>query len=114
MLVAKQPIQCLLRWVRDYSISRADGQITLAVTQAALEMQGIDTLGLDRQDRKYLETIARVFRGGPVGAEAVAHKLNLSPDTLSDEVEPYLLRSELVIRTPRGRKLRPPVILIRA
>jgi Holliday junction DNA helicase RuvB len=94
-----------LRWVRDYSISRADGQITLAVTQSALEMQCIDILGLDGQDRKYLETIARVFHGGPVGVEAVAHTLNLSPDTLSDEVEPYLLRSELVIRTPRGRKL---------
>jgi Holliday junction DNA helicase RuvB len=62
-------------------------------------------LGLDGQDRKYLETIARVFNGGPVGVEAVAHTLNLSPDTLSDEVEPYLLRSELVVRTPRGRKL---------
>src|SRR5215475_10566070 len=68
-------------------------------------MQGIDTLGLDGQDRKYLETIARVFHGGPVGVEAVAHTMNTSPDTLSDEVEPYLLRSELVIRTPRGRKL---------
>jgi Holliday junction DNA helicase RuvB len=94
-----------LRWVRDYSISRADGVITLEIAQAALAMQGIDTLGLDGQDRKYLETIARVFHGGPVGVESVAHTLNLSPDTLSDEVEPYLLRSELVIRTPRGRKL---------
>jgi Holliday junction DNA helicase RuvB len=68
-------------------------------------MQGIDTLGLDPQDRKYLETIARVFGGGPVGVEAVAHTMNLTPDTLIDEVEPYLLRSELVVRTPRGRKL---------
>lgn len=94
-----------LRWVRDYAISRADGQITLPVAQAALEMQGIDVLGLDGQDRKYLEAIARVFHGGPVGVEAVAHTLNLTPDTLSDEVEPFLLRSELVVRTPRGRKL---------
>ncbi len=94
-----------LRWVRDYATSRADGEITLEVAQAALEMQGIDVLGLDGQDRKYLETIARVFGGGPVGVEAVAHTLNLSPDTLSDEVEPFLLRSELVVRTPRGRKL---------
>ena len=68
-------------------------------------MQGIDTLGLDPQDRKYLETIARVFGGGPVGVEAVAHTMNLEPDTLIDEVEPFLLRSELVVRTPRGRKL---------
>ncbi|HEY4760448.1 MAG TPA: Holliday junction branch migration DNA helicase RuvB [Thermoguttaceae bacterium] len=94
-----------LRWVRDYAQSKADGRITLSVAQDALEMQGIDPLGLDSQDRKYIETIARVFAGGPVGVEAVAHTMNLPPDTLIDEVEPYLLRSELVIRTPRGRKL---------
>ncbi|MFH1919885.1 MAG: Holliday junction branch migration DNA helicase RuvB [Planctomycetota bacterium] len=96
-----------LRWVRDYAVSRADGRITLQVARDALKMQGIDTGGLDRQDRKYLETIARVFGGGPAGVEAVAHTMNLAPDTLVDEVEPYLLRSELVIRTPRGRKLTP-------
>jgi len=94
-----------LRWVRDYAISRADGRITLPVARDALKMQGIDPLGLDPQDRKYLETIARVFGGGPVGVEAVAHTMNVPPDTLIDEVEPFLLRSELVIRTPRGRKL---------
>jgi Holliday junction resolvasome, helicase subunit len=70
-------------------------------------MQGIDELGLDSQDRKYLETIIRVFHGGPVGVEAVAHTMNTAPDTLADEVEPFLLRSELVVRTPRGRKATP-------
>ena len=94
-----------LRWVRDYATSKADGRITLKLSQAALEMQGIDELGLDGQDRKYLETIARVFHGGPVGVEAIAHTMNNSTDTLADEVEPFLLRTELVIRTPRGRKL---------
>jgi Holliday junction DNA helicase RuvB len=96
-----------LRWVRDYVTSKADGRINLELARAALAMQGIDVLGLDGQDRKYLETIVRVFHGGPVGVEAVAHTLNLATDTLSDEVEPFLLRSELVIRTPRGRKVTP-------
>ncbi len=94
-----------LRWVRDYVTSRADGHITLQTARAALEMLGIDELGLDPQDRKYLTTICRVFRGGPVGVEAVAHTVNVPTDTLVDEVEPFLLRSELVIRTPRGRKV---------
>ena len=94
-----------LRWVRDYATSRADGRITLTVARDALAMQRIDTKGLDAQDRKYMTTIARVFGGGPVGVEAVAHTMNLTPDTLIDEVEPYLLRSELVVRTPRGRRL---------
>ena len=94
-----------LRWVRDYVTSRADGSITFALADDALAMQGIDILGLDAQDRKYLETVFRVFHGGPVGVEAVAHTMNIAPDTLIDDVEPFLLRSELVIRTPRGRKL---------
>ncbi|REK16585.1 MAG: Holliday junction branch migration DNA helicase RuvB [Planctomycetota bacterium] len=94
-----------LRWVRDYVTSKADGTVTLELARAALDMQGIDTLGLDGQDRRYLETIARVFKGGPVGVGAVAHTMNLAVDTLEDEIEPYLLRSELLIRTPRGRRV---------
>jgi Holliday junction DNA helicase RuvB len=92
-----------LRWVRDYADSQAGGVVTLDVARAALAMAGIDALGLDKQDRGYLETIIRVFSGGPAGVEAIAHTMNLEPDTLSDEVEPYLLRSELLVRTPRGR-----------
>ena len=84
-------------------MSKADGSVSLDVARDALQMAGVDELGLDRQDRKYLETIIRVFAGGPAGVEAVAHTMNTSPDTLSDEVEPFLLRSELVVRTPRGR-----------
>lgn len=93
-----------LRWVRDYATSKADGHITLALARAALEMQSVDILGLDGQDRRYLETIIRMFHGGPVGVEAVAHTMNAAPDTLVDEIEPFLLRSGLVVRTPRGRK----------
>jgi holliday junction DNA helicase RuvB len=94
-----------LRWVRDYVTSKADGRITLELAHAALNMQEIDPRGLDSQDRRYIETILRIFHGGPVGVDAVAHTMNLAPDTLEDEVEPYLLRTGLVIRTPRGRKV---------
>jgi Holliday junction DNA helicase RuvB len=94
-----------LRWVRDYATSRHDGPVTREVACTALDMLGIDATGLDPQDRKYLETVGRVFGGGPVGVEAVAHTMNLTLDTLIDEVEPFLLRSELIVRTPRGRKL---------
>ena len=94
-----------LRWVRDYADAKANGIITLAVAMEALEMQGVDRLGLDSQDKRFLETILRTFDGGPVGLETIAHTLNLEPDTLSDEVEPFLLRSELLTRTPKGRCL---------
>jgi len=92
-----------LLWVRDYAQSRAGGKIDQATTVAALKMIGIDHLGLDKQDRGYLDTLLRVFAGGPAGLEAIAHTMNVSSDTLEDEVEPFLLRSELIVRTRRGR-----------
>jgi Holliday junction DNA helicase RuvB len=92
-----------LRWVRDYSLARADGLISLSVARDALDMQEVDADGLDKQDRRYLETLIRVFDGGPTGVEALSATMNVAVDTLKDEVEPYLLRREYVIRTPRGR-----------
>lgn len=92
-----------LRWIRDYVTSKADGHISLQLAHDAMKMQEIDALGLDNQDRKYLSTIIRVFAGGPAGLEAIAHTMNAAPETLADEVEPFLLRTELVVRTPRGR-----------
>jgi len=94
-----------LRWARDYAVARAQGRITLAVAREALQMQEVDIEGLDRQDRRYLETLIRVFRGGPTGVEALAATMNVSVDTLTDEVEPYLLRREFIVRSPRGRKV---------
>ena len=93
-----------LLWVRDYAESRADGHIRLEVALAAMEMADIDALGLDKQDRHYLETLIRVFGGGPAGVEAIAHTMNGAVDTIEEEVEPYLLRMNLLVRTPRGRK----------
>jgi holliday junction DNA helicase RuvB len=92
-----------LLWVRDYAQSKANGKVTADIASAALDMIGIDELGLDKQDRGYLDTLIRVFLGGPTGLEAIAHTMNVSGDTLEDEVEPFLLRSELLVRTRRGR-----------
>ncbi len=93
-----------LRWVRDFATARADGHITLTIAQDALAMQEVDTEGLDKQDRRYLETLLQVFHGGPTGAEAMAATMSVAVDTLTDEVEPYLLRKHFIVRTPRGRK----------
>ncbi len=94
-----------LRWVRDYALARADGHISLSIARDALDMQEVDSEGLDKQDRRYLETLIRVFGGGPTGVEALAATMNVSVDTLEDEVEPYLLRREFVVRSPRGRQV---------
>ena len=92
-----------LWWARSYSASECDGTIDLETARAALKMAEVDLLGLDKQDRRYLETIVNVFDGGPTGVEAMAATMNLSADTLSDEIEPYLLREQMIVRTPRGR-----------
>lgn len=92
-----------LLWVRDYAQSELDGNVDAQVAATALDMIGIDELGLDKQDRAYLDTLIRMFGGGPTGLDAIAHTMNVSRDTLEDEVEPFLLRSELIVRTRRGR-----------
>ena len=93
-----------LRWVRDFATARADGNIDLTIARDALAMQDVDKEGMDKQDRRYLETLIGVFRGGPTGAESLAATMSIDVDTLKDEVEPYLLRRHLVVLTPRGRK----------
>lgn len=96
-----------LRWVRDYATSKSDGAITTGLAHAALDMYRIDLLGLDGQDRKYLDVLIRVFGGGPTGVDAIAHTMSIVSETLEDEVEPFLLRIGFVIRTPRGRMATP-------
>lgn len=93
----------LLRWTRDFADSEADGRITDDVAAGALAKKEVDLLGLDRQDRRYLKTLITVFGGGPAGLQAMAHSMNVSSDTLEDEVEPFLLRCGFLQRTPRGR-----------
>jgi len=93
----------LLRWARDFATSKADGKITNDVVTRAFEMLEIDHLGLERQDRRYLETLVKTFSGGPAGVQALGHSLNIPADTLEDEVEPFLLRCGFIQRSPRGR-----------
>jgi len=94
----------LLKRVRDYAQVRADGTITKQTVTAALALEGIDELGLTRLDHRYLKTIIEFYHGGPVGIEAIAATLQEETDTLVDVVEPFLLKTGLVIRTSSGRR----------
>ncbi|MBU2453827.1 MAG: Holliday junction branch migration DNA helicase RuvB, partial [Proteobacteria bacterium] len=94
----------LLKRVRDYSLVRSHGKVTRESVQAALELEGIDVLGLTVLDRNYLKTIIDFYNGGPVGIEAIAATLQEETDTLVDVVEPFLLKIGLVLRTSSGRK----------
>jgi holliday junction DNA helicase RuvB len=93
----------LLKRTRDYAQVRADGRLTTAVVDKALDLLGIDALGLDDLDRTFLTSLIRTYRGGPAGIEALAATLGQERDTLEDVVEPYLLQMGFVIRTRQGR-----------
>jgi len=94
----------LLKRVRDYTQVKGDGYINREMVEAALSLEGVDTLGLTRLDRKYLRTVIDFYKGGPVGIDAIAATLQEETDTLVDVVEPYLLKTGFVIRTASGRK----------
>jgi Holliday junction DNA helicase RuvB len=93
----------LLRRVRDYSEVKEDGKISAALAERALEMEGIDSIGLDGLDRSYIKIIIDYYNGGPVGLETIATTLNEESDTLVDVVEPFLLKIGLIQRTRQGR-----------
>ncbi|MEK9675077.1 MAG: Holliday junction branch migration DNA helicase RuvB [Chloroflexota bacterium] len=97
----------LLRRVRDFAEVKYSGVINQDVASEALEMEGVDELGLDRLDRLYLTTLARNYQGGPAGIQALAATVNEDQQTLEDVVEPFLLKVGFIVRTPQGRKTTP-------
>jgi Holliday junction DNA helicase RuvB len=97
----------LLRRVRDFAEVRADGVVTQAVAREALAVYDVDELGLDRLDRAVLEALVRRFGGGPVGLSTLAVAVSEEAETVEEVAEPFLVRSGLVLRTPRGRVATP-------
>lgn len=97
----------LLRRVRDFAEVRDERTISASVAAEALEIEGVDPLGLDRLDRLYLETLSRNYQGGPAGIQALAATINEDQQTLEDVVEPFLLKIGFIVRTPQGRRTTP-------
>jgi len=93
----------LLRRVRDYAQVRADGRVTQAVAQTALNLLDVDRFGLDEIDQKIMMTILEKYRGGPVGVNTIAASISEEADTIEEVYEPYLIQLGFLNRTPRGR-----------
>ena len=93
----------LLKRVRDYAEVRGRGVIDAATAAEALELLEVDEAGLDRLDRDVLRALCEKFGGGPVGLSTLAISVGEEPDTIEDVLEPFLLRSGFIMRTPRGR-----------
>jgi len=93
----------LLRRVRDYAEVDYDGRITEAVAMDALNRMEVDTYGLDEVDRKLLLTIIEKFDGGPVGLGTISASIHEEKDSIEEIIEPYLIQTGFLNRTPRGR-----------
>ena len=97
----------LLRRVVDFAIIEGNGEVTRDIADLALSRLGVDTLGLDAADRRYLLFLSEHYNGGPVGVETIAAALSEPRDAIEEVIEPFLIQEGLLQRTPRGRALGP-------
>ena len=97
----------LLRRVRDFAVVEGAVSVTRAIADGALRLLEVDAICLDQMDRRYLDTVAVSFGGGPVGVETIAAALSEPRDAIEEIIEPYLIQLGFVQRTPRGRMLTP-------
>ena len=95
----------LLRRVVDFVTVEGDGRLTQAIADRALTRMGVDHLGLDTGDRRYMTLLAENYGGGPVGVETISAALSESRDAIEEVIEPYLMQQGLILRSPRGRML---------
>lgn len=97
----------LLRRTRDFAIVKEDGKISKSIADYALTSLDIDKYGLDKMDKKILETIITKFNGGPVGLSTIAASVGEDPGTIEDVYEPFLMIEGFIKRTPKGREATP-------
>jgi Holliday junction DNA helicase RuvB len=97
----------LLRRVRDLAEHEGATRIDARAADQALIRLGVDDIGLDTQDMRYLSALCEMFSGGPVGADTLAAALSEARDALEDVIEPYLIQQGFLQRTPRGRMATP-------
>jgi Holliday junction DNA helicase RuvB len=92
-----------LKRVRDYSEVHNVETIDIATVEKALDLIGIDKLGLSPSDRLLLSTLIEKFDGGPTGIKTLAAATGDEEDTIEEVIEPYLIQTGLLEKTPRGR-----------
>lgn len=97
----------LLRRVADFATVQNNGVIDKAIADSSLKALDVDSLGLDKNDYRYLNAILDKFNGGPVGVETIAAAIGEAKDTIEDMIEPFLIQQGFIQRTPRGRVVLP-------
>lgn len=95
----------LLRRCVDAAVQMNTDVIDGDLVEATMPLLGLDALGLEEADRRYLTTLVTVYRGGPVGPRSIAANAGLDLATVEQVIEPALLSLGLIARTPRGRRI---------
>lgn len=91
-----------LKRCRDYAQVHKHDLNTESVKKA-LQLLGVDELGLFETDRNLLRVLIEKFDGGPVGLKTLAAATGDEESTIEDVVEPYLIQLGFIERTARGR-----------
>lgn len=103
----------LIKHVHDYALGFAEEEpeegsipeLNIDIVSMSMKANGIDKNGLTKVDRSVLVAMATRFRNRAVGIDAIASSVGEYSNTIKQVVEPYLVRSELINRTLRGREL---------
>lgn len=93
----------LLSRVRDYGRFEKLTSISAEDAARALDLFGIDSLGLDEVGRSLLQVLCGQFNGGPVGLSSLASSVGETTGTLETVYEPHLMSTGLIRRLPQGR-----------
>lgn len=97
----------LLKRARDFAQVEENGEVTTKTVERSLDILGIDELGLDNEDRRFLSTIIEKFEGGPVGLSSLSAAISEDAGTIEEVIEPYLLQIGFLKRTNKGRVATP-------
>lgn len=94
-----------LRRIRDVAqVHTEDGVVDDKVAAQGLAMLGVDESGLDKTDRRILQTIID-YGGGPVGLKTLAIAVGEEDDSIESVYEPFLIQEGFLQKTSRGRKV---------
>lgn len=92
----------LLRRIRDFADVNDEDAITKIRCSTSLDSLGVNDLGFDEMDIKYLEILFEA-KDRPLGLSTIAAALSEDEGTIEDVIEPYLIANGYIRRTAKGR-----------
>ena len=96
-------VNSTLEWLRDYKIAKHLGQLSIDDVKEAMKIRGVDASGLTDVDRQYLRALNK--SDAPLGVDTISATTGIDKATIEDIIEPWLLRNDIIMKTPRGRIL---------